>query len=264
MKGAVIIYSQLLAHQKHLIRQISSVQAELSNFPSGTLYCTRNGTHVKWYYKLQSQLLYIPKKDANFARTLARKKYLELHLQSLISELKAITACLNSLSAHPSKTEDFFQNNSPYHELFSSIFQPVSDDLAQWMNAEFEHNTKYPEQLIHKSASGLMVRSKSEALIATLLSHNRIPFRYECALHLGETVLHPDFTLRHPQTGLTYYWEHFGLMDHLSYRNNVFSKLQLYTANDIIPSIQLITTYENNEHPFDSAYAEYLIHYYFG
>ena len=140
----------------------------------------------------------------------------------------------------------------------------ISTELNQWMNADFEYNIKYPEQRIHKSASGLMVRSKSEALIATLLSHNRIPFRYECALCLGETTLHPDFTLRHPKTGAFYYWEHFGLMDFPSYRKNVFSKLQLYTAHNIIPSIQLITTYETSEHPFDSAYAEQLIHYYFG
>ena len=195
---------------------------------------------------------------------MARKKYLDLKLQSLSFERQTIRTCIDTLASHPSKIETLFQESSPYCELFHTVLQPISTELNQWMNADFEYNIKYPEQRIHKSASGLMVRSKSEALIATLLSHNRIPFRYECALCLGETTLHPDFTLRHPKTGAFYYWEHFGLMDFPSYRKNVFSKLQLYTAHNIIPSIQLITTYETSEHPFDSAYAEQLIHYYFG
>ena len=39
--------------------------------------------------------------------------------------------------------------------------------------------------------------------------------------------------------------------------------LDLYKKNKIFNHI-LITTYETSEHPFDSAYAEQLIHYYFG
>lgn len=262
--GVIDIYNKLLSHYKNLSEQISAIQDELSNLPPGTLYCTRNGSYTKWYHQLLSQQVYIPKKQKNFAQVLARKKYLELKLQTLTFEQQTIRTCLDNLAAHPSKVETLFQASSPYCELFHTVFQPISTELNQWMHADFECNTKYPEQRIHKSASGLMVRSKSEALIATLLSHNHIPFRYECALQLGETTLHPDFTLRHPKTGAFYYWEHFGLMSLPSYQKNVFSKLQLYTSHNIIPSIQLITTYETNEHPFDSAYAEQLIHYYFG
>jgi len=263
-KGETDIYNKLLSHYKNLTEQISAIQDELSTLPPGTLYCTHNGNYTKWYHQLLSQQFYIPKKEKNFAQVMARKKYLELKLQSLSFERQTIRTCIDTLASHPSKMETLFQESSPYCELFHTVFQPISTELNQWMNADFEYNIKYPEQRIHKSASGLMVRSKSEALIATLLSHNRIPFRYECALCLGETTLHPDFTLRHPKTGTFYYWEHFGLMDFPSYRKNVFSKLQLYTAHNIIPSIQLITTYETSEHPFDSAYAEQLIHYYFG
>ena len=108
-----------------------------------------------------------------------------------------------------------------------------------------------------------MVRSKSEALIDTVLYINKIPFRYECALKLDETTIYPDFTIRHPRTGKLYYWEHFGRMDDPNYRRKVFAKQQLYADHNIIPSIQLISTYETREQPLNMEFVENLIHYYF-
>lgn len=131
------------------------------------------------------------------------------------------------------------------------------------MTSPYEHNTKYKEQLIHKTSSGNLVRSKSEAMIDMFLYMNRIPFRYECALQLGDTTLYPDFTIRHPQTGELYYWEHFGRMDDPFYYKNVFSKLHLYTSHGIIPSIHLITTYETKENPLSSEIIEKIIEHYF-
>ena len=131
------------------------------------------------------------------------------------------------------------------------------------MNSPYEHNDSYPEQLIHKSLSGNLVRSKSEAIIDMYLYTNKIPFRYECALKLDDVILYPDFTIRHPKTGITYYWEHFGLMDNPSYAKSAFSKLQLYSSHGIIPSIQLITTFESKDSPLDTSLAEKLITHYF-
>ena len=100
-------------------------------------------------------------------------------------------------------------------------------------------------------------------MIDMLLYQNQIPFRYECALTLGNTLLHPDFTIRHPATGEYYYWEHFGLMDQPVYASNAFSKLRLYAENGILPGIHLITTYETLEHPLSMEMVEKIIKYYF-
>ena len=131
------------------------------------------------------------------------------------------------------------------------------------MTSSYEHNPNYPEQLLHKTSSGNLVRSKSETIIDMFLYTNQIPFRYECALHIGDTTVFPDFTIRHTQTGALYYWEHFGRMDDPSYYKNVFSKLQLYTSHGIIPSINLITTYETKENPLSSEVIEKIIEHYF-
>lgn len=131
------------------------------------------------------------------------------------------------------------------------------------MNSPYERSLQYPEKLIHKSASGNIVRSKSEALIDTLLYINKIPFRYECILQLGTSSIYPDFTIIHPQTKEIYYWEHFGMMNNPDYQIKTISKLQLYFSHGIIPTIQLITTYETKDQPLTYDVVDKIIHDYF-
>ena len=76
-------------------------------------------------------------------------------------------------------------------------------------------------------------------------------------------TFYPDFTIRHPKTGEIIYWEHFGLMDDPSYYQKTFSKLQLYASYGIIPSINLITTYETQEHPLSADIVEKIVKHYF-
>ena len=109
-----------------------------------------------------------------------------------------------------------------------------------------------------------MLRSKSEVIIDMLLYKYHIPFRYEAKLELCNGIeLYPDFTARHPRKGMTLYWEHFGLMDDEIYRNLACNKIRLYCENDIIPSVNLITTYETKNHPLDVCHVESIIKEYF-
>lgn len=71
------------------------------------------------------------------------------------------------------------------------------------------------------------------------------------------------FTIRHPRTGQIYYWEHFGRMDDSVYAKKAGSKLQMYISSGIIPSIQLITTYETLDSPLDMEVIEKILHRYF-
>lgn len=157
------------------------------------------------------------------------------------------------------------ENNIFRKYLLYNIFVLCFNYITQLhaLRTSFITNPKHPEQLSIKTSSGHFVRSKSEALIDMALFSHRIPFRYECALTLGNNTFYPDFTIRHPKTGDTYYWEHFGLMDNSSYCRNVSLKLQQYSLNGIIPSIHLITTYETGEQPLNSELIEKIIDHYF-
>ena len=194
---------------------------------------------------------------------MAHKKFLTLALKDLTHELRALDFYLDHHSKNFGKTQHTLTNIPGYRELLTSHFNSIFPQAFDWQNASYEQNPKYPEQLIHKTASGNYVRSKSEVLIDLYLYTHKIPFLYECALHLGDATLFPDFTILHPKTGELFYWEHFGLMDEPAYYQNAFSKLQLYTSHGIIPSVNLITTYETKRSPLSSEVIEKLIDHYF-
>lgn len=253
----------MLAESQRLDAKIKSLQTQLKSFPHGKLISARNGTRYKWYLRNEKNLIYLPKKERKLAEQLAAKKYLSCLLNDLIHEKKAIDFYLRHHNSSPAQSQKLLSETSEYQALLSPYFKPLIQELIDWVNAPYDTNPKFPEQLIHKTVSGNLVRSKSEALIDMMLYTNKIPFRYECALQLGSITLYPDFTIRHPHTGEIYYWEHFGRMDNSSYCQNAYSKLQLYSSHGIIPSIQLITTYETQTHPLSSEQIEQLIHYYF-
>lgn len=257
------MYERMLAEHDRLQTQINSLQEQLSTFPDGKLVCTHNGKYLKWFQSDGHTQKYLTSDDHSLIEQLAIKKYLTLQLENLLHEQKAITFYLRHHNADNDKAEKLLTNNPEYQTLLSSFFTPLSQELSSWATSSYIRNTSYPELLIHKTISGIYVRSKSETIIDMFLYKNRIPFRYECALQLGSSTIFPDFTIRHPKTGKFFYWEHFGLLDNKNYIQNMNSKLQLYINHGIIPSVQLITTYETKEHPLNSEIIEKIIEYYF-
>lgn len=257
----MIIYSKMLFRHSELERQIQEIQKQIRKLPEGKLICARNGKYYKWYRRIGKKTKYLPKKEYEVAKQLAWKKYLEHLLEDKNKEKYAIQFYLNHYPNSP-KSEEVLKS-AEIRNMLSDYFVPVTEELEQWCKNEFEKNKSYPEHLVHLSSSGNLVRSKSECMIDTLLFVNKIPFRYEALLELGDIKVYPDFTIRHPKTGKIYYWEHFGLMDNPQYVQKAFAKQQLYTTFGIIPTHQLIVTYETKEQPLDSNEIERVIKSYF-
>jgi hypothetical protein len=151
-----------------------------------------------------------------------------------------------------------------YARLLEKYFIPVDEELRQWQNSSYERCHKHEEALIIKGTRGKLLRSKSEAMIDIMLYQNKIPFRYEETLMLGEMTVYPDFTVRHPVTGDYFYWEHFGMMDDENYRNHACDKIRWYCQNGIIPGVNLIMTFETKERPLSAGKVEGIIKEYFG
>ena len=257
-----MFYQKMLIEQKKLDTQICTLQKKLKKFPKENLICAKNGTRYKWYTSDGKHCTYLSKKEKAFASQLALKKMLTLQLEDAINEKNSINAYLNTRNT-ANLPEHFFHNHPEFQKLLSTMYCPVSSELDSWIREPYEKNQKNPAGLIHKSLSGNVLRSKSEVFIDTALYTGKIPFRYECALQVGEITLFPDFTIRHPHTGKTYYWEHFGLMDDPSYAKNACAKIQTYTTYGIIPTINLITTYETREHPLTPDTVKKIVQEYF-
>ncbi|MBS1652661.1 MAG: ATP-dependent DNA helicase RecQ [Bacteroidetes bacterium] len=80
---------------------------------------------------------------------------------------------------------------------------------------------------IHKTESGIWVRSKSEVIIANILYRSSIDFQYEEKLYYNDSQWkEPDFTIRH--NGKTWYWEHLGLLGDEQYNENWQEKKQIF------------------------------------
>jgi len=258
-----MIYEKALKERERLETKMAEINILLEDLPEGKLIITRNGKRYKWYRSDGHLQEYISKKERGLAERLAIRKYLSYKLNELKHEKKAIEFYLRHHNNNLSEAEQMLNASSEYRELLLPYFKPLSEELVEWQNAFYNSNLKYPEQLLHKASGGKLVRSKSELLIDNALYTNQIPFRYECELQLGASVIYPDFTIRHPKNGDVYYWEHFGKMDDANYCKNTCSKLQLYTLHGIIPGINLITTYETQKNPLSIEMVDDIIGRYF-
>jgi hypothetical protein len=92
------------------------------------------------------------------------------------------------------------------------------------------------EGLIHRTERGDLVRSKSELVIAEKLHARSIDYAYEQPLALGGGRLrYPDFTIADHARGVTFYWEHCGMLDDPGYRTRWERKRAEYFAAGIKP-----------------------------
>lgn len=96
-------------------------------------------------------------------------------------------------------------------------------------------NLFFEDRLISKTPKGQLVRSKSELVIGTLLEENNIEYSYERKL-IGKDGAEkfPDFTIDDEDAGVTYYWEHLGMLPIEAYRKKWEEKLKWYKDQDIL------------------------------
>lgn len=259
MLGGHIIYKQLIRKSERLSKQIEGTQRKLQKLPEGKLICCKGS----WYQSDGHKKTYIKKQDRKLAEKLAAKKYLSALLEDLKKEKYATDLYTRHCIQDKGKVDLLIEHSPEVLNLLSSYFSPLSVELDNWMNSPYEKNLKHPEHLTHKVAKDEYVRSKSEAIIAKLLRQNKIPYRYECQMVLNDVEMYPDFMIRHPKTGELYIWEHFGMLDKPEYVRNMHSKMQIFTSNNIMPGINLITTYETKTRPLSYEMVDFLVNYYF-
>lgn len=254
----------MLRHKNNISKEIKNLRAQIKKLPPGHIISSRVENRYKWYQSDGHNKKYIPKNNIEIAEKLALKKYLSCKLENLKNEENAILAYISQHNCQKNKDPDeLLKEDSRYYQLLSSYFKPKSKELEEWSKAPYDRSDYKKENLKHKSKTGKKLRSKSEVLIDEMLFEHKIPNRYECALELDGHIIYPDFTIRHPKTGEVYYWEHCGMMDDVNYVRRFSSKLEIYTLNGIIPSVNLIITYETKDFPLDYEIVEKLIEYYF-
>jgi len=104
------------------------------------------------------------------------------------------------------------------------------------------------------------VRSKSEKIIADMLYHKNIPYKYECPINLkGLGMIYPDFTCLRLADRKTILWEHLGMMTDPIYCQKAMKKIDIYAKNGFIQGRDIIYTFESEKYSLNTMSVENLI-----
>lgn len=246
--------NELIERKKTLEKIISYSERALKGAPEGALRCVRRGD--KWLYFLRQKGhhdngKYLNNSQTKLIKKLGQKRYNILLLKKAKAELINIDELIALYKN--GKPEDTLDNISEaYRSIVTPIVEPDYVYAERWLSAEYPKNTYLDETKKFKTAKNEMVRSKSEMIIADMLTRNNIPYIYEKSLTLGGIgTVYPDFTLLDLNNRREIYWEHLGLMNDSDYSDKATRKIQYYAKNTIFPGDRLILTFESANNPLD-------------
>lgn len=256
---------------KYEIERLQHTRAQyerwLETAPEGSLYFHNNERGAAWLYRApdSEKARYLSRTEVELAEKLALKRLYRARLKDIDQQIAAYSSCLKALEkAH--RVEHLLERSEALRVLTAHYLYYLPQDLAEWVNADYEKNPANPENLKVPTIAGEYVRSKSERAIYNLLRNANLPFRYECKLELehARRPNYPDFTILNPNNGKTYYYEHFGMMDDPNYQQDFLSKMRTFLNNGIYPGVNLIMSFETKDTPIDEVYVNHLLEYYFG
>lgn len=256
-------YDTIRTRLEEIRDELKKLETLQKRLPEGDLICAKNETRYKWYLRNRGKSQYISRNEIEFVEELALKKYYKSKQKDLQNEMEACEAYVRIVLSKEANRAEKILLHPEYERLLEGKFMSGKKELEKWSKADYERCQSHPENLMIKGTQGKMLRSKSEAMIDRVLFAEGIPFRYEEKIVLGGIVLYPDFTIRHPLTDRYYYWEHFGMMDNVEYVNHACKKIKIYCENGIVPSVDLILSYETQKHPFSIGEAERIVKQYF-
>ncbi len=238
----------LIAQKEYHERLLADFEKEYLLLPPGNLLREKHQNHFHYYlYGEDRKKIYLRKTEKVLIGQLLRKRFLKKALPQLRRNLCALNTALKACAKI---VEPVFQPYEESERIFdvnkseSGSNYKLSREEKTWLAMPSKKNGYHQESLLHLTANGEKVRSKSEALIAGLLNSYHIPYKYEEELLLEERTYYPDFTIRRPKDGKIFYWEHFGLVEDPEYARKMDRKIAEYRQSGISQWDNLIASYD--------------------
>ena len=247
---------------------------EVKKAPAGSLRVTSSNRVTQYYHKTlagDNCGRYIPAKNRRLAKALAQKDYDQQLIESLKKESRLLQNTLKvyeHLNKNSTLAEKLFPKlHIKRHPLITPVTLPDQEFAKKWQSVDYEKKPFAPDAPELFTSRGERVRSKSEIIIADVLTRLGIPYRYEYPVELttesGEhRLFHPDFLCLNLRTREEFLWEHLGMMDDAEYSARAVRKLALYEKNGIFPGKNLIISMETSEKPASSRQIERLAEQY--
>ena len=181
------------------------------------------------------------------AEAILRRRFLEKSIRQLENSIHRVEKFLKNLIPYdPQVVYDSICQGSVFINLeeFFPKNSGTGEDESINNSRDFEF---FKELKKHVTPMGVLVRSKSEALIAGILELYGLEYQYEKRMTLGGRSFYPDFTLANVLSGELIYWEHFGLTHDSEYRKVMAEKLAVYEEHGILPWKNLIITFDSED-----------------
>ena len=180
-------------------------------------------------------------------------------LRHLKKSLKILNKDIRLLSLVQSGLEDF--GSDAIDKILPGMYRgatliapsPMDPRLALWKQkaearkaADIAANGVFhPEELVHPTKDGTMVRSKGEALIYNRLLDLGVTFVYELPVRIGHRKRYPDFTLLSEVDFKTEILiEHQGMMDLPAYRDRFRDRVYDYLCAGYISCVNIFYTFD--------------------
>jgi|GEM_PF-266368 len=238
----------LIAQTEYYERLLADFEKEYLLLPSGDLQREKHKNHYHYFLRGEDKKRqYLRKTEKALIGQMLRKRFLKKALPQLRRNLRELQ---RAMGACGKIAEPVFETYDESEKIFEGAkgenagSSKLSKEEKNWLALPSKKNDYHQENLVHLTANGEKVRSKSEALIAGLLYSYHIPYKYEEELLLEEIVYYPDFTIRRPKDGKIFYWEHFGMVEDPEYARRMDRKVLEYRQKGIAPWDNLITSYD--------------------
>ena len=135
------------------------------------------------------------------------------------------------------------------------IFCTKNRQYYKWYTTDGKTQTYLPKS--ERQLAEKLTAKKYLSLLLEDLLHEKRAIGFYLRHHNSNGSQAEQMLLNCPE------YKELGLADDPDYCKNITSKLNLYTSHGIIPTIQLITTYETKDTPLSVELVEKIINYYF-
>ena len=256
----------LLEERVNQLQQLKQEKEKaLTKVPEGGLRICKHGSRVQFYHRSvpgDFNGVYIKEKDIELAKQLAQKDYDKKVLSSVEQELHALKK-YESCCPKKSAEEIYESLHVERQKIITPIMETDAEYIQKWEQESYYGKEFQKETPEFYTSKGERVRSKSEIIIADMLSKEGIPYRYEYPIYLrGVGRIYPDFTVLRVQTRQEVFWEHLGMMDDPVYLENAIKKIVAYEQNGIFPGDNLLLTYETKKNVINQRLIKSMIEHY--
>lgn len=250
---------------------------KIHNLPAGRIECIKRGNGYRWYVVKNKERKTLKKSDVKQARRLAYKRYIYDELEDVEAEIAILNTFVLQMKmlregkdprpllnkfVHLERDGRARKDNEEVLRLAKEYIEETEPEIKKW-ETDYEQMEDFNDSRKIRAKSGIYYHSKDEIIIDDILHEHGLLVRHDEKLPVGGKYEYPDFHILDPKTGKTLYWEHFGMMDDITYRERTIKKLSNYLRNGYYPGLNFVATFMSEPYRIDAQMIETIIEYFF-